>query len=119
MITGGGIGLTYAPNANYCNNPPGTTPDTFTYTLHRRLLATVSMTVTCVNDPPVADDETFNATDSAVGNTTLVGNDPTDGAPATPDPTDTGPVTDRPHKTITGDILANDTDAEAPAPARR
>ena len=38
------------------------------------------MTVTCVNDAPVADDETFNGADSAVGNTTLVVNDPTDGA---------------------------------------
>ena len=26
VITGGGTGLTYAPNANYCNKPPGTTP---------------------------------------------------------------------------------------------
>ena len=33
VITGGGTGLTYAPDANYCNDPPGTTPDTFTYTL--------------------------------------------------------------------------------------
>ena len=23
VITGGGTGLTYQPNANYCNNPPG------------------------------------------------------------------------------------------------
>ncbi len=115
VITGGGTGLTYAPNPDYCNDPPGTTPDTFTYTLNGGSSATVSMTVTCVNDAPVADDETFNAADSAVGNTTLVGNDPTDGAPATPDPTDTGPVTDRPHKTITADILDGDTDAESPA----
>ena len=27
VITGGGAGLTYAPNANYCNTPPGATPD--------------------------------------------------------------------------------------------
>ena len=33
VITGGGTGLTYAPNANYCNTPPGTL-DTFTYTLN-------------------------------------------------------------------------------------
>ena len=33
VITGGGTGLTYEPDANYCNDPPGTTPDTFTYTL--------------------------------------------------------------------------------------
>jgi cadherin-like protein/Big-like domain-containing protein/cadherin domain-containing protein/hemolysin type calcium-binding protein len=113
LITGGGSGLTYKPNANYCNDPPGTTPDTFTYTLNGGSTATVSMTVTCVNDAPVADDEAFTAADSAVGNTSLVGNDPTDGAPATPDPTDTAPVTDRPHKTITADILAGDTDVES------
>ena len=34
------------------------------------------MTVTCVNDAPVADDETFNGANSAVGNTALVVNDP-------------------------------------------
>ena len=33
VITGGGTGLTYSPTPNYCNTPPGTTPDTFTYTL--------------------------------------------------------------------------------------
>ena len=35
VITGGGDGLTYQPNPNYCNIQPGTTPDTFTYTLTR------------------------------------------------------------------------------------
>jgi VCBS repeat-containing protein len=56
VITGGGTGLTYKPNANYCNNPPGTSPDTFTYTLSPGgSSATVSMTVTCVNDNPVVD----------------------------------------------------------------
>ena len=53
-ITGGGTGLTYAPNANYCNAPPGTTPDTFSYTLNGGSTATVSVTVNCFNDPPVA-----------------------------------------------------------------
>ncbi|HSX59021.1 MAG TPA: Ig-like domain-containing protein, partial [Tahibacter sp.] len=54
VITGGGTGLTYQPNANYCNNPPGTTLDTFTYTLTPGgSSTTVTMTVTCVNDPPV------------------------------------------------------------------
>src|SRR6185295_7012875 len=33
LITGGGTGVTYAPAPNYCNNPPGTTLDTFTYSL--------------------------------------------------------------------------------------
>jgi hypothetical protein len=51
-ITGGGTGLTYQPNANYCNNPPGAPLDTFTYTLNGGSIGTVTMTVTCVNDPP-------------------------------------------------------------------
>jgi large repetitive protein len=55
VITGGGTGLTYAPNANYCNNPPGTTLSTFTYTLTPGgSSTTVTVTVTCVNDPPTA-----------------------------------------------------------------
>jgi len=48
VITGGGTGLTYAPNADYCNTPPGTTKDTFTYTVNgnsANKTATVSMTV--------------------------------------------------------------------------
>ncbi len=55
VITGGGTGLTYAPNANYCNNPPGTTLDTFSYTLTPGgSTATVTVTVTCLDDSPVA-----------------------------------------------------------------
>ena len=78
----------------------------------------INVTVNPVNDNPVATDETFNATNSAIGNTTLNVNDTatrngtTDGRMATPDPTDTSPTTDRPHKEITGDILANDTDVD-------
>ena len=34
VITNGGADLTYQPDANYCNDPPGTTPDTFTYTIN-------------------------------------------------------------------------------------
>jgi hypothetical protein len=58
VITGGGTGLTYKPNANYCNNPPGTTPDTFTYTLNGGDSATVSVIVNCVDDQPVAVNDT-------------------------------------------------------------
>ena len=69
VVTGGGTGLTYAPNANYCNTPPGTTLDTFTYTLTPGgSSTTVTMTVTCVNDAPVADNDTFDF----LGNTDLV-----------------------------------------------
>ncbi len=107
VITGGETGLTYAPSANYCNAPPGTSLSTFTYTITPgSSVATVSMTVTCVNDAPVADDETFNGADAAVGNTALIGNDPSDGAP-----TASGPK-----KTITADILAGDGDSDGPGP---
>ena len=47
-ITGGGTGLTYTPNANYCG------PDSFTYTINGGSQATVAITVTCVDDSPVA-----------------------------------------------------------------
>ena len=53
VITGGGTGLTYQPAGNFCNNPPGTTPDTFTYTLNGGSTATVSVTVDCANDAPL------------------------------------------------------------------
>ena len=105
-ITGGGTGLTYQPNPNYCNDPPGTTPSTFTYTLNGGSTATVSVTVTCVNDAPVADDETFNGANGAVGNTSLVVNAPGDGAP----------TLSSPKKSISGDILAGDTDVDGPGP---
>ncbi|MGN6275978.1 MAG: Ig-like domain-containing protein, partial [Solirubrobacterales bacterium] len=57
-ITGGGSGVSYTPNANYCNEPPGTTPDTFEYTLNGGSKATVSVIVECVDDPPVAVNDT-------------------------------------------------------------
>ena len=121
VLTGGSsgahTGLTYQPDPNYCNDPPATTPDTFQYTLNGGDSAFVSMTVTCVNDAPVADDETFNGANSAVGNTTHVVNDPDDGAPTAADPTDTGAGADRPHKAIAGDILQGDHDnADNPNP---
>ena len=46
-ITGGGTGLTYQPDLNYCNTQTGGTPDTFDYTLTPgTATATVSVTVT-------------------------------------------------------------------------
>jgi VCBS repeat-containing protein len=55
VITGGGTGLTYKPDANYCND--GSPKDTFTYTLNGDSTATVSVTVTCVDDSPTAVDD--------------------------------------------------------------
>jgi hypothetical protein len=43
VVTGGGTGLTYQPDPDFC----GATPDTFTYTLNGGDSATVSVTVTC------------------------------------------------------------------------
>ena len=58
-ITGGGTGLTYLPDADYCG------PDSFTYTLNGGSTATVSITVTCVDDPGTAvDDSATVAEDS-------------------------------------------------------
>ena len=110
VLTGGSpgehTGLTYQPDGDYCNDPPGTSPDAFNYTLNGGSSATVSVTVTCENDAPVADDETFNGANRAVGNTSLVVNDPDDGAP---DPAG-------PQKTVSGDILSGDDDIDGPGP---
>ena len=66
VVTNGGADLTYQPNPNYCNDPPGTTPDTFTYSLDPGgSTATVSVTVTCVDDPPVAVDDVATFTEDA------------------------------------------------------
>jgi hypothetical protein len=52
QVTGGGTGLTYKPDPDYCNAPPGTTDD-FTYTLAPGgSTASVAVTVTCENDAP-------------------------------------------------------------------
>jgi hypothetical protein len=58
-ITGGGAGLTYTPAANYCG------PDSFTYTLNGGSTATVSVTVTCVDDPPVAVNDSATVAENA------------------------------------------------------
>ena len=53
-VMNNGMDLTYQPNANYCND--GTPTDDFTYTLTPGgSTATVRVTVTCLNDPPVVD----------------------------------------------------------------
>jgi hypothetical protein len=76
VITGGGTGLTYAPNANYCNRSvpsglsiPQIAVDTFTYKLTPGVsTATVSMTVTCVDDPPVAVADAETVVEDSTGN---------------------------------------------------
>ena len=67
VITGGGDRPHLpARTPNYCNTQPGGTPDTFTYTLTPGgSTATVSVTVTCVDDPPVAVNDTATVLEDA------------------------------------------------------
>jgi hypothetical protein len=58
-VPGARTGLAYAPDANYCNDSPGTAPDTFSYTVNGGDFATVSVRVSCVDDPPAAVPETI------------------------------------------------------------
>ncbi|KRB77368.1 hypothetical protein ASE01_11645 [Nocardioides sp. Root190] len=94
--------LRYTPDSDYCNL--ATDVDTFDYAITGGSTATVSVVVTCVNDAPRAADVTFSGGGSAVGNTVLVVDDPSDGAP-------TGAAA---RKTVTGDLLAGAADVESP-----
>ena len=73
-ITGAGTGLTYTPAANFAGT------DTFTYTISDAAgltdIATVTVTVTNLNDPPVAvDDAATVAEDSGATPIAVLGND--------------------------------------------
>ncbi len=110
-ITNAGANVTFNPGSDFQDLQTGQSRNTsFTYTASDGNggtdTATVTITVTGVSDAPVADDETFNGANSAVGNTSLVVNDPTDGAP----------VLSGAKKSITGDILNGDTDVDGPGP---
>ena len=75
-VIAGGTAVTYEPNTNYCNDPPGTSPDTFTYTLNGGSTATVSVTVSCVDDLPAAvDDAATVAEDSGATAVDVLAND--------------------------------------------
>ena len=76
-ITGGGTGLTYAPAANYCGQ------DSFTYALNGGSSASVSIEVACVDDPPVAVDDSaeFTEDDSATAIDVLQNDTDIDGGP--------------------------------------
>jgi hypothetical protein len=65
-VDAGGTGVTYAPDANFCG------ADSFTYTLAPGgSTATVSVTVTCVNDPPEVDPATFTVEEEAAVGTVV------------------------------------------------
>ena len=82
VITNAGADLTYQPSAGYCND--GTPTDDFTYTLTPGgSTATVAVTVTCVDNPPVAVDDTATvAKDVSAATIDVLSNDTdTDGGP--------------------------------------
>ncbi len=76
-ITGGGSGVSYRPDRDYCNEPGARPPDTFTYTLAPgSSSATVSVEVTCVEDTPVAvADAVTVAEDSGITLINVLAND--------------------------------------------
>jgi cadherin-like protein/Big-like domain-containing protein len=52
----GGMGVTYTPDRDFCT-PLGAAPDTFDYRLNGGSTATVSITVDCIDDAPLAVDD--------------------------------------------------------------
>ena len=74
-IGAAGANLSYRPAGDYCNSG-GPTPDTFAYTLNGGSSAKVSVTVTCVDDPPAAVDDSADVAQGATAAPILVlGND--------------------------------------------
>src|SRR4028118_1037210 len=80
-----GSELSYTPDANYCNSNASGDPDSFTYTLNGGSTATVSVTVTCVDDAPdAANDTKVVLEDAAATAINVLGNDTDiDGGPKT------------------------------------
>ncbi len=58
VVEGSPDQVSYTPDADYCNDPGVAPTDDFTYTVTGGDTATVAVTVTCVNDNPVANDDT-------------------------------------------------------------
>jgi len=77
-VVNNGTSVSYTPNANYCNSPPGTTPDTLTYTLNGGSIATVSVTVSCADDAPTAVNDAATVSEDAGANTIGVLSNDTD-----------------------------------------
>ncbi|MDX6588119.1 MAG: hypothetical protein QOI31_2592 [Solirubrobacterales bacterium] len=69
-------GFAYIPDPDYCNDPGPEPTDDFTYTLNGGDIGNVAVTVTCVDDHPVAvNDATTVAEDSAPVTILVRGND--------------------------------------------
>jgi VCBS repeat-containing protein len=76
-ITAGGAGLTYRPDDNYCNSSPPAALDSFTYSITPGgSTATVTVTVTCVDDVPGGvDDSAVVAEDAPSSSLDVLAND--------------------------------------------
>ena len=85
-ITGGGASVSYKPNLNFCTSNAGSSPanDTFTYTLSppnvaplnpAKSTATVTVSVTCADDPPVAVTDTFTVEEDVPTSLDVLAND--------------------------------------------
>jgi VCBS repeat-containing protein len=79
VVAGDQLSLTYEPDDDYCNQGNAVSDtDNFTYTLTPGTsVGTVRVSVTCVNDAPVATDNDYTFDED----TTLSGNVITDGTP--------------------------------------
>ena len=75
-VSAGGSAISYAPAQDYCG------PDSFAYSLNGGSTATVSVEVTCVDDPPVGVPDTASTVEDTVVAIAVLGNDTdVDGGP--------------------------------------
>ncbi len=58
--------VSYQPDANYCNEPGAALDDTITYTVNGGDTATVSVSVTCADDDPVANNDTATVAEDSL-----------------------------------------------------
>ena len=75
-VVNNGNNVSYSPDENYCND--GNTTDDFTYTINGGASAGVAVTVTCVDDAPVAVDDNTTLNEDANAVTILILNNDTD-----------------------------------------
>ncbi|MFK8012115.1 MAG: Ig-like domain-containing protein [Marinicellaceae bacterium] len=83
-ISSNSLRVNYTPNPNFCINDGGT--EDFTYTINKRATATVSVSVTCVDDDPVAVADNYTIDEEVVSVFLVYENDTdVDGGPISAD----------------------------------
>ena len=76
VVQGAPDQVSYTPDTNYCNDPAAAADDTFTYTVSGGDTATMAVTVTCVDDAAVANDDTRTVSeDSSAQSFDVLSND--------------------------------------------